>query len=115
MIRPNGHDGTHLQRLLRRTRLGLSRAKWGTPVKEILTVYGVLFLLAIPLLRVRPTILATAAGITALHGPLVSFALRRTVVTRYRPGSTPSFQEFASAHGLLEIAKELLFKAHPRC
>lgn len=88
--------------------LGLALSELGTTVKEILTVYGVLFLLAIPLLRLRPAVLAGSAALLGVAGPLASFALRSTVITDYRIGITPSFDNFTSAHGLLEAARGLL-------
>lgn len=87
---------------------GLLLTALGTPVKEILTVYGVLFLLAIPLLRLRTRPLAVSAGVLAALGPVLSFALRGTVVPRYERGGTPGFADFSSWHGLADVLRGLL-------
>ncbi|OZM72917.1 hypothetical protein CFN78_11685 [Amycolatopsis antarctica] len=88
--------------------LGLALTSLGTTVKEILTVYAVLFLLSIPLLRVRPLVLAVAAAVLAVAGPLASFALRGSVVPQTRTGVSPGWADLTSAQGALEVLKGIL-------
>ena len=56
--------------------LGLSLASLGTDIDVILPVYAVLFLLALPLLRLRPRTLALLAGALAIGGPVLSYLIR---------------------------------------
>ncbi|WP_165967946.1 DUF418 domain-containing protein [Saccharopolyspora elongata] len=88
--------------------LGLALTSLGTPVKEILTAYGVLFLLAIPLLAVPPLILGCAGAALAVLGPIASFFLRSTVITGSEPGATPAFEDFLTGDGSVRVMEMLL-------
>ena len=63
--------------------IGLGLAAVSTGPMVILTVYGVEFLLVLPLLFAGPRALAVTAAVWAVGGPLVSFALRSVL-----PGPT---------------------------
>ncbi len=56
--------------------LGMALTELGAPIMVILSFYGAYFLLALPLLRMGPALLATTAVVWALLGPVISFALR---------------------------------------
>ena len=56
--------------------LGLSLTSLNTEVDVILPVYAVLFLLALPLLRLRPRTLALLASALAIGGPVLSYLIR---------------------------------------
>jgi uncharacterized membrane protein len=58
--------------------VGLVLAAAGTPILVILTYYGLLFLLASPLIRLPAAVLALLALSWAVTGPVVSHALRST-------------------------------------
>jgi len=88
--------------------LGLSLSALGTTVKEILSVYAVLFLIAIPLLRLRTAALAWCAAISAVVGPVVSFLLRSTVLAGYTSGVTPQFGDLTSIHGWARLVEGLV-------
>lgn len=65
--------------------VGLAMEALGTPIAVILTLYGALYVIALPFLRMsRKELLMWAAGIGAL-GP-VTLAVWRTVVYGYGPG-----------------------------
>ena len=59
-----------------------------TDVDVILPVYAVLFLLALPLLRLRPRTLALLASALAIGGPVLSYLIRGSL--HLTPASTPS-------------------------
>ena len=56
--------------------VGLGLAALGTTVTEILTLYAVLFVLAIPVTTASGRALAVLAGVSAVAGPVASFLLR---------------------------------------
>lgn len=56
--------------------LGSALTALQTPVSVILAYYAVLFVLAVPLLGERWTVVAAAAAVLAVAGPLVSFHVR---------------------------------------
>lgn len=76
--------------------LGLALTSLQVPAMVILTSYGVLFLLSIPLLNLGARTLAVLAGITAVVTPLVSFAVRSTMPTPKEIGYTPGFGNVTS-------------------
>ncbi|MGW0893085.1 heparan-alpha-glucosaminide N-acetyltransferase domain-containing protein [Saccharopolyspora sp. NPDC002578] len=76
--------------------LGLALTALQTPVMVILTSYAVLFLLSIPLLRLRSAALAVAAAVLAVAGPLVSFLVRSAMPPQQELGVTPRFESFGS-------------------
>ncbi len=69
--------------------IGLVVGTFPSGVAVILTYYGVLFLVALPLLRLGPRLLAALAASAALVTPFVSYALRPHLPAR-SPGN-PSF------------------------
>ncbi|WP_242907754.1 DUF418 domain-containing protein [Actinomadura terrae] len=56
--------------------LGTALTRTGTPVDVVLAYYGVFFLLALPLIRLRARTLALIAIVWALVGPQLSYLLR---------------------------------------
>ena len=68
--------------------LGLSLTSLNTDIDVILPVYAVLFLLALPLLRLRPRTLALLASALAIGGPVLSYLIRGSL--HLTPASTPS-------------------------
>jgi len=68
--------------------LGLLLTSLDSSVDVILPVYAVLFLLALPLLRLRPRTLALLASTLAISGPMLSYLIRDWL--HLTPGSTPS-------------------------
>lgn len=68
--------------------LGLSLTSLNTDIDVILPVYAVLFLLALPLLRLRPRTLALLASVLAVGGPVLSYLIRGSL--HLTPASTPS-------------------------
>lgn len=88
--------------------LGLGLTLLGTTIKEILTVYAVLFLIALPLGRLRPGALALSAFSVAIAGPALSFLLRSTVLQDYQVGRTPQLTELGSVGGWGEALQGLL-------
>ncbi|GAA3233687.1 hypothetical protein GCM10017691_29510 [Pseudonocardia petroleophila] len=56
--------------------LGLALAGLGPPIAVILAYYALLFVVAIPLLRLRAGVLAAGAAVLAVAGPVVSQVLR---------------------------------------
>ncbi|MCZ7421938.1 MULTISPECIES: DUF418 domain-containing protein [unclassified Micromonospora] len=79
--------------------LGLGLTLLGTTIKEILTVYAVLFLVAIPLVKLPAGTLAVLAANLAITGPLLSFLLRSTVLNGYEGGHVPQAATLVSADG----------------
>ncbi|MCX2732725.1 heparan-alpha-glucosaminide N-acetyltransferase domain-containing protein [Saccharopolyspora sp. NFXS83] len=80
--------------------LGLALSALQAPVMVILTSYGVLFLLSIPVLRWRATALAVLAAVFAVAGPLVSFFIRQGMGQATEFGATPGFDDFGSLAGI---------------
>ena len=68
--------------------LGLSLTSLDTGVDVILPVYAVLFVLALPLLQLRPRTLALLASALAIAGPVLSYLIRGAL--HLTPASTPS-------------------------
>ena len=68
--------------------VGLSLTSLNPGVDVILPTYAVLFLLALPLLRLRPRTLALLAGALAIGGPVLSYLIRDWL--HLTPASTPS-------------------------
>ncbi|GAA4231099.1 hypothetical protein GCM10022254_27400 [Actinomadura meridiana] len=66
--------------------LGTALTMTGTQIEVILAYYGAYFLLALPLIRLRPRTLALIATGWALTGPQISFAIR-DVLNSEIPGS----------------------------
>ncbi|GAA4884960.1 DUF418 domain-containing protein [Saccharopolyspora cebuensis] len=94
--------------------LGLALTTMQVPAMVILTSYGVLFLLSIPLLRLRTTALAVLAAVFAVGAPLASFALRSALPTPNVIGYTPRFADFTSLDGLAKVAESVLLNgAYP--
>ena len=80
--------------------LGLTLGLADTPVAIILAYYGLLFLVAVPVLTWRARWLATAAVTCALVTPVISYWLRGEGGLDERPGSNlewSSLTEFVSA------------------
>ena len=81
--------------------LGLALTSLNTDIDVILPVYAVLFLLALPLLRLRPRTLALLASALAVGGPVLSYLIRGSL--HLTPASTPSapgLSALMSWHGL---------------
>lgn len=88
--------------------LGLALVALDTPVAVILPAYAALFLLAIPMLRVRPAILGALAATLAVAGPLASYAIRGVLPSHEVIPYTPSVGDLTSWHGLGTLAQGLL-------
>ena len=80
--------------------LGLALTSMQVPAQVILAFYAVLFLLSIPLLRLRAGVLGALAAGTAIAGPLVSFWIRKTAGQADELGFTPSLADLTSLGGL---------------
>ncbi|MCI2418038.1 DUF1624 domain-containing protein [Saccharopolyspora sp. K220] len=93
--------------------LGMALTQLGTPVMVILSFYAVYFLLALPVLRLSPAVLAVLAGIWAVVAPLLSFFIRRSLGEQTAGGAL-SFSDLATPSdagaGLLRL---LLDGAYP--
>lgn len=87
--------------------LGLALSSLQVPAMVILAFYGVLFLVALPLLRLRAAALAALAAVLAVGGPLLSFALRRGAQVS-ELGYHPGFADLTSAAGLGKLVQGLL-------
>ncbi|MEV0700194.1 DUF418 domain-containing protein [Saccharopolyspora sp. NPDC050389] len=94
--------------------LGMALTQLGTPIMVILSFYAIYFVLALPVLRLRPTALAVLAGMWALVAPQVSFLIRGAVGSAETAGGALSFSDLASlpdaGAGLLRL---LLDGAYP--
>lgn len=88
--------------------LGLALSALGTTVKEILSVYAVLFLVATALLAAGVRTLVVLAGTLAVVGPVVSFLLRSGPVAAGTPGRTPQPAGLVSLEGLGDTVTGLL-------
>ena len=66
--------------------VGIALELLGTPIAVILTVYGLLYVAAVPFLRWRPGQLLLAAGILAVAGPPVLAGLRAVTLGPMAPG-----------------------------
>lgn len=87
--------------------LGVGLATLQVPAMVILAFYGVLFLLSIPVLRLRAGTLAILAAVLAVGAPVLSFVLRGGSETN-RLGYTPNFGDFGSLDGLWTVLHSLL-------
>ncbi|GAB2732151.1 hypothetical protein GCM10027174_00780 [Salinifilum aidingensis] len=87
--------------------LGMVLTELGAPIMVILSSYGAYFLLALPLLRVRPAALAATAAVWALLGPVVSFALR-SGIEQSTAGGAVAFSDLTSPSGAGQAALRLL-------
>lgn len=87
--------------------LGLALTTLQVPAMVILAFYGVLFLLSVPLLRLRAGALAVLAAVLAVGAPLLSFVLRQGIDTNVL-GYAPSFSDFGSLDGLWTMTHSVL-------
>ncbi|WP_461154353.1 DUF418 domain-containing protein [Saccharopolyspora tripterygii] len=87
--------------------LGLALSTLQVPAMVILAFYGVLFLLSVPLLRLRTGALAVLAAVLAIGGPLLSFFLRKGIDTNVL-GYAPRFSDLGSLDGLWMLTHSLL-------
>ncbi|SFD90352.1 Protein of unknown function [Actinopolyspora alba] len=88
--------------------LGLVLTSMQVPAMVILTFYGVLFVLAIPLLPLRATWLAVLAAVLAVVTPLVSFLIRSDIPIPNRLGYTPDLADFTSIEGVAEAFRAIV-------
>ncbi|MBP2369501.1 heparan-alpha-glucosaminide N-acetyltransferase domain-containing protein [Pseudonocardia parietis] len=100
--------------------LGLVLAAVSTGPMVILVVYGVEFLLVLPLLFARPVVLAMIAAVWAVAGPLLSFALRsvlpgpRNDAGQLLLGNVMHASDLTSAAGLVRALDTVLLSgAYP--
>lgn len=75
--------------------LGMALTQLGTPMMVILSFYGLYFLLALPVLRLRPVALAVIAAAWAIASPLISFVVRMPLNTKII-GGTISFGDLTT-------------------
>jgi uncharacterized membrane protein len=80
--------------------LGLWLAEFDPPVAVILAYYGLLFVVATPLLRLPATVLAVGAVVACVLGPMMSLALRSGLPAG--PGDQPGLAAVAAPGALLE-------------
>ena len=66
--------------------IGVALELLGTPIAVILTVYGILYVLAIPFLRWRALSLLIAAGVLALAGPVLLSGIQSISLGASGPG-----------------------------
>ena len=79
--------------------VGLALVELDPPVAVILAYYGLLFVLATPLLRLRAPALAAAATVWCVAGPVLSHVLRAG--RRAWPGDQPGFAALGAPADLL--------------
>jgi hypothetical protein len=79
--------------------VGLALVELDPPVAVILAYYGLSFVLATPLLRLRAPVLAVAAAVWCVAGPAASHVLRAG--RRALPGDQPGFAALADPGDLL--------------
>jgi uncharacterized membrane protein YeiB len=96
---PQGHRARLVVRALAVAALGLVLGSFDSGLAIILTFYGALFLLALPVLTWGPRALATLAAAWALLSPVVSLVLRRQIEAP--PKVVPSFAELSEPGALL--------------
>ncbi|ASO22573.1 putative membrane protein [Actinoalloteichus hoggarensis] len=82
--------------------LGLLLAALGTNVLVILCYYAIYFVLALPMLWLRPLVVASCAGVLAVGGPLLSFVIRGAVEPMQGPFEYTRFS-LADGDGLLAL------------
>jgi uncharacterized membrane protein len=80
--------------------LGLWLAELDPPVAVILAYYGLLFVVATPLLRLPATVLAVGAVVACVLGPMMSMLLRSGLPAA--PGDQPGLAAVARPGALLE-------------
>jgi uncharacterized membrane protein len=80
--------------------LGLWLASLDPPVAVILAYYGLLFLVATPLLRLSATVLAVGAAVACVLAPVMSLLLRSGLPAG--PGDQPGLNAVAEPGALLE-------------
>ncbi|QLY31438.1 heparan-alpha-glucosaminide N-acetyltransferase domain-containing protein [Nocardia huaxiensis] len=86
--------------------LALAQLESSIGVLIILVYYGLFFLCALPLLRLRGRTLALIAVVWAVAGPVVSFLIRSPMETTYL--GNPTFDMFTSLTGVRALAESLL-------
>ena len=89
--------------------VGLAIGYAPTPVAIILPYYGVMFLLAVPLLGLSPRVLALLAAMTAVAGPVVVQLLRDSLPG---PGFNPTFTSLVT-EPLVLVTQLLLTGEYP--
>ncbi|MFC7448440.1 heparan-alpha-glucosaminide N-acetyltransferase domain-containing protein [Rhodococcus daqingensis] len=94
--------------------LALILTQLGSPVMVILASYAVLFLIALPLLRLSWQALAGAAAVAAVAGPLLSFAIRSRMALPDTFGETARFDMLTSIDGVRHLGSVILLEgAYP--
>ncbi|MCA1281848.1 DUF418 domain-containing protein [Saccharopolyspora sp. 7B] len=88
--------------------LGLVLSMLDAPVMVILTSYGVLFLLALPLLRLRARTLGVLAGVLAIAAPLASYLIRDAMPPAGEFGAIPHLGDFTSWSGAAAAFQHVL-------
>jgi uncharacterized membrane protein YeiB len=96
---PRGHRARLVVRALAVAAVGLVLGSFDSGLAIILTFYGALFLLALPVLTWGPRSLAALAAGWALLSPVVSLLLRRQVEAPHK--IVPSFADLAEPGNLL--------------
>lgn len=114
-----GGNQPHTGRLLRRDRvriavravllflLGMALTQLGAPMMVILSYYALYFLLALPLLRVRPGVLLGIAALWAVLGPLLSFVIRLPMDVK-TIGGAASFTDLLSLSSATDAGLRLV-------
>ena len=87
--------------------VGFALVELKPPVAVILAYYGLLFVLATPLLRLRAPVLGAAAAVWCVAGPALSHVLRAG--RRAWPGDQPGFEALGAPAALL---RELLLTGY---
>ncbi|WP_072753066.1 heparan-alpha-glucosaminide N-acetyltransferase domain-containing protein [Rhodococcus maanshanensis] len=90
--------------------LGLVLTQLGSPALVILTTYAVLFLIALPLLRLSWQRLALAAAVAAVAGPLLSFAIRSRMTSPDVAGESARFEMLTSIDGVRHLGSVILLE-----
>ncbi|MFG1783753.1 heparan-alpha-glucosaminide N-acetyltransferase domain-containing protein [Rhodococcus oryzae] len=90
--------------------LGLVLTQLGSPAMVILATYAVLFLIALPLLRLSWQWLTAAAAVAAVAGPLLSFAIRSHVAVPDTFGETARFDMLSSVDGVRHLGSVILLQ-----
>ena len=90
--------------------LGLILTQLGSPVMVILAAYAVLFLIALPLLRLSWQWLTAVAAVAAVAGPLLSFAIRSHMDVPDTFGETARFDMLTSVDGVRHLGSVILLE-----
>ncbi|WP_081830559.1 heparan-alpha-glucosaminide N-acetyltransferase domain-containing protein [Rhodococcus sp. UNC363MFTsu5.1] len=94
--------------------LGLVLTQLGSPAMVILASYAVLFLIALPLLRLSWQKLAAVAAVAAVAGPLLSYAIRSRMAAPGVAGETARFDMLTSIDGVRHLGSVVLLEgAYP--